>query len=351
MKAFVITAPGEAGVQDVEPPTAAAGEVVVDVARAGICGTDIEFYTGEMQYLHEGHAQYPMRIGHEWMGTVSAVGEGVDAAWIGRRVTGDTMLGCQRCERCRAGLHHVCAFRDEIGVRNGRPGALAEQVAVPAWALHALPDAVDDASGAMVEPGGNAWRSVDAAALSTGDRALILGPGTIGLLCALFARAAGAEVHLLGRPGRSLEFATSFGFDGVWTEADLPDLAWHAVIDSSNAPHLPARALELVEPGRRIVHVGLAGSPSLIDTRMLALGDITAVGILGASAGLEPTIAAYADGSVDPRPLVAATVALDDLADILAGSRPPQAGAGPKIHVEISRQSPRPSGASRQERP
>ena len=339
MKAFVITGPGRAGVHDVEPPSAAPGEVVVDVARAGICGTDIEFYTGEMQYLHEGHAQYPMRIGHEWMGTVSAVGEGVDAAWIGRRVTGDTMLGCQRCERCRAGLHHVCAFRDEIGVRNGRPGALAEQVAVPAWALHALPDAVDDATGAMVEPGGNAWRSVDAARLERGDRVLILGPGAIGLLCALFARAAGAEVHLLGRPGRSLEFARSFGFDGVWTEADLPDLAWHAVIDSSNAPHLPARALELVEPGRRIVHVGLAGSPSLIDTRMLALGDVTAVGILGASAGLDPTIAAYADGAVDPRPLIAATIGLEDLAGALAGARPTGAGAGPKIHVEIARRS------------
>ena len=263
-------------------------------------------------------------------------GRGVDASWIGRRVTGDTMLGCQQCDRCRAGFHHVCQFREEIGVRRGRPGALAEQVAVPAWALHVLPDTVDDAAGAMVEPGGNAWRSVDAAHLEFGDRALILGPGTIGLLCALFARAAGAEVHLLGRPGRSLEFARTFGFDGVWTESELPDLAWHAVIDSSNAAHLPARALELVEPGRRIVHVGLAGSPSLIDTRMLALGDITAVGILGASAGLDPAIAAYANGSVDPRPLVAATVALDDLAGILAGTRPPNAGAGPKIHVQIA---------------
>jgi threonine dehydrogenase-like Zn-dependent dehydrogenase len=337
MRAFVITGPGEASVQDVEPPAASSGEVIVDVARAGICGTDVEFYTGEMQYLHDGHAAYPIRIGHEWMGTVSAVGSGVDPAWVGRRVTGDTMLGCQRCERCLAGYHHVCQFRDELGVRNGRPGALAEQVAVPAWSLHALPHTVDDAAGAMVEPGGNAWRSVDAAGLKPGDRALILGPGTIGLLCAFFARALGAEVHLLGRAGRSLEFAKTFAFDGVWTEDDLPDLAWNAVIDSSNAPHLPARALELVEPGRRIVHVGLAGSPSLIDTRMLALSDVTAVGILGASAGLDPTIAAFADGAVDPSPLIAATVGLEELAGVLGGSRPRDAGAGPKIHVEIAR--------------
>jgi threonine dehydrogenase-like Zn-dependent dehydrogenase len=339
MRAFVITGPGAASVVDVDPPVAEPGEVVVDVARAGVCGTDVEFYTGEMQYLHDGLAEYPIRIGHEWMGTVSAVGAGVDDYWIGRRVTGDTMLGCQQCERCLSGYHHVCRFRFELGIRGGKPGALAEQVAVPEWSLHALPHEVDDTAGAMVEPGGNAWRSVDAARLQPGDRALILGPGTIGLLCAMFARAAGAEVHLLGRPGRSLEFAKTFGFDGVWTDTDLPALAWHAVIDASNAPQLPARALELVEPGRRVVHVGLAGSPSMIDTRMLVLADVTAVGILGASAGLDPAIEAYASGSVDPRPLVAATVGLEDLAGILAGRRPSDAGAGPKIHVEIAQRT------------
>jgi threonine dehydrogenase-like Zn-dependent dehydrogenase len=339
MKAFVISGPGRAAVEDVEPPTAAPGEVIVDVGRAGICGTDIEFYTGEMQYLHDGNASYPIRIGHEWMGTVSAVGEDVDDAWIGRRVTGDTMLGCGECRRCRTGYHHVCEFRTELGIRGGRAGALAEQLAFPARYLHPLPEMVTDAAGALVEPGGNAWRSVEAAQLREGDRVLILGPGTIGLLCAMFARAAGAEAHLLGRAGRSLEFARMFAFDGVWTEADLPRLAWDAVIDSSNAPHLPAKALELVEPGRHIVHVGLAGSPSTIDTRMLVLRDVTAVGILGASAGLDPAISAYASNRVDPTPLVAATVALDELAGVLAGNRPGGAGAGPKIHVAISRPS------------
>jgi threonine dehydrogenase-like Zn-dependent dehydrogenase len=196
---------------------------------------------------------------------------------------------------------------------------------------------VDDASGALVEPGGNALRSVRGAELRPGDRALVLGPGTIGLLVAMFARAAGAEVHLLGRPDHSLAFARSLGFDRVWTEDDLPELPWQAVIDASNAPELPAKALELVEPGRRVVYVGLAGSPSRIDTRTLALKDVTAVGVLSASPGLSATIDAYARGDVDPRPLVAATVGLRDLAPVLAGERPPGSGAGPKIHVLIGR--------------
>jgi 2-desacetyl-2-hydroxyethyl bacteriochlorophyllide A dehydrogenase len=336
MKAFVITGPGEAGVRDVEPPTASPGEVVVDVHRAGICGTDMELYTGEMQYLHDGVTTYPIRIGHEWMGTVSAVGDGVDPAWLGRRVTGDTMLGCGTCRRCVGGYQHVCELRGELGIRDGRPGALAEQVAVPATSLRALPGSVDDTQGALVEPGGNALRSVQGAALAPGDRVLVLGAGTIGLLVAMFARAAGARVHLVGRSERSLEFARSLGFEDVSTETRLPDLPWDAVIEASNAPHLPARALDLVEPGKRVVYVGLAGSPSLVDTRTLALKDVTAVGVLSASPGLTTTIEAYAGGAVDPRPLVAASVTLDRLAAVLAGERPHGAGPGPKIHVDIT---------------
>jgi threonine dehydrogenase-like Zn-dependent dehydrogenase len=230
----------------------------------------------------------------------------------------------------------VCDLRTEIGIRGGRPGALAEQLAVPVGALRALPDQVDDALGALVEPGGNALRAVWGADLHPGDRALVLGPGTIGLLAAMFARAAGAEVHLLGRSTRALDFATTLGFDNAWDETTLPgDLPWDAVIDASNAPALPAKALDLVEPGRRVVYIGLAGSPSTIDTRTLALKDVTAVGVLSASPGLSATIEAYADGSIDPRPLIAATVSLDDLPAVLGGDRPSASGPGPKFHVAL----------------
>ncbi|MFB7884868.1 zinc-binding dehydrogenase [Microbacterium sp. NPDC056057] len=335
MRALVITAPHRAEIQEVPDPEPAAGEVVVDVRRAGICGTDIEFFTGEMAYLHAGHAAYPMRIGHEWTGTVSDVGAGVDPAWIGRRVTGDTMLGCGACRRCEHGRQHVCENRLEVGIRGGKAGALAEKVATPVSSLHRLPDGVDDAMAAMVEPGGNAFRAVQGADLHPGDRCLVLGPGTIGLLSAMFARAAGAEVHLLARDDRALEFARSLGFDHIWTQERMPPLPWDAVIEASNAPQLPAKALDLVEPGGRVVYIGLAGTPSLIDTRDLALKDVTAVGVLSASPGLAGTIDAYASGVVDPRPLIAATVALEELPAILAGERPAGAGPGPKFHVAL----------------
>jgi 2,4-didehydro-3-deoxy-L-rhamnonate hydrolase len=150
MRAFVITAPDMAGIQEVDPPTAMPGEAVGDVSRAGICGTDVEFFTGGMQCLHKGLALYPVRIGHEWMGTVSAVGEGVDRCWVGRRATGDTMLGCGACRRCRGGYHHVCEFRTELGIRGGRPGALADRVAVPETAR--LSGAIDAYARGDVDP-------------------------------------------------------------------------------------------------------------------------------------------------------------------------------------------------------
>ena len=334
MKAFVLTAPRESQVQELPAPVPGPGQAVVEVARVGVCGTDVEFFTGEMQYLHEGHSRYPLVLGHEWCGTVSSVGSPDDEAWVGKRVTGDTMLGCGHCRRCLSGRHHVCEARSELGIRGAFPGALAEQVLVPVPALLELPGSVDDTVGAMVEPGGNAWRALEAASVDPGERLLVLGPGTIGLLVAELARARGVEVHLGGTLSSSLDFARSLGFEHVWATDDLPDLPYDAVIDTSNGPAVPGRAVELVEPGRRVVFVGLAGTPSLVDTRDIALKDVTAVGILGASAGLAGAVESFASGMVDPRPLVAATVGLHEVHDVLAGWRPESAGPGPKLHVD-----------------
>jgi threonine dehydrogenase-like Zn-dependent dehydrogenase len=328
MRAFVITGPSQASVQDVEPPVAKDGEVVVAVERAGVCGTDMEFYSGEMSYLHTGQAAYPIRIGHEWCGRVAEVGPGADPAWLGRRVTGDTMLGCGHCARCLGGRQHLCADRYEIGIRHGWPGALAELLPVPEKALQPLPDGVDATLGALVEPGANALRAVRAANVSPGERLLVLGPGTIGLLCAFIAAAAGAEVHVLGL---DVGFARAAGIANAWTADELPVLRWDAVIDASTAPHLPQRAVDLVEPGRRVVFIGISEQPSPIDSRHLVLTDVTAVGILSGSGGLAGTIDLYAAGRVDPRPLVGATVGLDRVADVLAGRL---RTAAPKIHVD-----------------
>jgi threonine dehydrogenase-like Zn-dependent dehydrogenase len=247
------------------------------------------------------------------------------------------MIGCGDCPRCRSGRHHVCAARREVGIMDGLPGALAERLAVPVAALHELPETVDAVVGALVEPGGNALRCVRATDLAPGEGLLVLGTGTIGLLVAMFARSQGFEVDLLGQDERRLELARALGFERAWTRDALPSGPWHAIVDASNGPALPALAVDLVEPGRRVVYIGLAGTPSLVDTRRIVYADATVVGILGASAGLAGAIDAYADGSVDPRPLVAATVGLDEVASVLSGRRPDGAGPGPKVLVDPRR--------------
>jgi threonine dehydrogenase-like Zn-dependent dehydrogenase len=114
-------------------------------------------------------------------------------------------------------------------------------------------------------------------------------------------------------------------------------VAYDAAVEASNAAALPAHALDVVEPGGRVVYIGLAGEPSYVDTRTIALKDVTAVGVLSASGGLSGAIDLYASGAVDPRPLVAATVGLEDVADVLAGNRRPDWGDAPKIHVDPRR--------------
>lgn len=339
MRALLMTAPGRAEVGEVPGPRAHGGEVVVEVERAGVCGTDVELFHGSLGYIAEGATRYPIRPGHEWCGRVRALGAGVDRAWLGRRVVGDTMLGCGRCALCRSGRHHVCADRTEIGVRGDQPGALAERLALPAAALHAIPEQLSPAAGALVEPGGGALRAVRAAHLEGGERVLVLGAGTIGLLTAAFAVVHGARVVVADpRPG-ALALAARFGAEGVDPDDLTEDSAFAAVIDASTGAGSPAAAVRLAEPAGRVVLIGLSATPSALDTRALVYKDLQVSALLGASSGLEGAIAWYTAGEVVPDPLVAAVVGLDDVAGVLAGERPPGAGPGPKVHVDPHRRS------------
>ena len=201
-----------------------------------------------------------------------------------------------------------------------------------ASSLYRLPDAIDDRSGALVEPGGNGWRAASAAEAGPGKRILVCGPGTIGLLTTAFATAMGAEVHIWGLARDREELATRVGAAGYWTADDPPPATYNAVVDCTDDHRMPAAALARAEPAGRLVCIGIAGVPSPIDSRDLVLGDMTVVGILGASAGLGPAIEYYADGRVDPSPVVQVTVGLEQAAEALAGKI--SAGTGTKIHID-----------------
>jgi len=337
MRAFVITGPRAASVAEVPEPRATDGHVVIDVIRAGVCGTDVELFTGTMPYLHDGSTSYPVRIGHEWCGRVREVGRGVDPGWTGSFVTGDTMTGCGRCDRCRAGKHHVCEDRLELGIRDGLPGALAERLLLPEVALRRLPDDMDPDAGALIEPAGSALRAVRAARLSPGRVVCIWGSGTLGLLALQFALVEGAVVDVVGIRPEQLRLAAGLGARNTYTPEEVPGRGYEAVIDVSTAREAPARAVEIVEPGGTVVLVGIAEEPSVLDTRRVVLRDVTVVGILGASAWLDGAIELFASGRIRTEPLIAEVVGLEEVADVLGGAHPSSPTGAPKTLVDPRR--------------
>jgi 2-desacetyl-2-hydroxyethyl bacteriochlorophyllide A dehydrogenase len=337
MRAFLITGPHAASVVEVPEPQATDGHVVVDVLRAGVCGTDVELFTGSMPYLHDGSTSYPVQIGHEWCGRVREVGGGVDPSWTGALVTGDTMIGCGRCDRCRAGKHHVCEDRLELGIRDGLPGALAERLLLPEVALRRLPDEMDPDAGALIEPAGSALRAVRAARLSPGGAVCIWGSGTLGLLALQFALAEGAVVDVVGIRPEQLKLAAALGARNTYLPDEVPESGYGAVIDLSTAEEAPARAVEIVEPAGTVVLVGIAEEPSVLDTRRVVLRDVTVVGILAASAGLEGAIEMFASGRIATEPLVSEVVGLEEVAGVLGGVRPPSPSGAPKTLVDPRR--------------
>ncbi|MGD0809704.1 MAG: alcohol dehydrogenase catalytic domain-containing protein [Acidimicrobiales bacterium] len=340
MRALVVEGPRRGSVQQLDAPVPQEGELLVDVERVGLCGTDVELYTGEMAYFEQGLTHFPLRLGHEWTGRVSAVGPLTDPSWIGQRITGDTMLGCGRCQACVGGKHYVCAERDEIGITDGWPGALAEQMLVAERFAHRIPDNVSVAAAAMVEPGGNSLRAVEAARLSPGGRLLVLGSGTIGLLAAQIGLARGLDVHVAGARASSLALAQDLGVEHVYELGALGrdfGLRFDAVIDASSDPGMPALAVSLVSPAGRVVLIGLSSAPSLIDSRALVLADVTAVGILSASPGLGGAIELFASGAVNPEPLVSEVIGLEEVTSRLEGRRGMNSGPGPKVQVDPSK--------------
>lgn len=337
MRALVVHGPHDARVDEVGVPEPAVGELLVRIDRAGVCGTDVELFTGEMAYYALGRTHHPLRLGHEWTGTVVATGSASEGLWVGRRVVGDTMLGCGTCLACRSGRHHVCPDRHEVGITDGWPGMLAAYALIPTRYAHYVPDAVSTDAAALVEPGANALRAVRAATEGSGRRLLVLGDGTIGLLATLFAVDAGAEVTVAGLRPERLALAGRLGAAATVPAAELTGsapAAYDAVIDATSDPGAPATALRLVRPGGRLALIGLAATPSVLDTRDLVLADVTAIGILSASPALADTLRAYA-GGVNPTPIVAETVGLDEVPARLAGLG--GGGPGPKTLVDPQR--------------
>lgn len=215
MKALVLTKYGQLEMQEVPCPEVGADEVLVRVRACAICGSDVHGYDGA-----SGRRQPPIIMGHEAAGVIERVGGAVRGYAAGDRVTFDSTVYCGECWYCRHGMVNLCEDRRVLGVscdEYSNPGAMAEYVAVKARTLYRLPDSVSFEQAAMVEPLSIAAHAVASVApIHVGDKAVIVGAGTIGLMLTQMVKAAGAaELIVVDLDARKLELAQKLGATAV----------------------------------------------------------------------------------------------------------------------------------------
>ena len=221
MRAAFCRAPGTIVVEDVARPTPGAGEVVVRVRHCGICGSDLHWYHGQMVLP----ADCP---GHEIAGEVADVGAGVTALAAGDAVALEGIAACGRCRYCLGGDYQCCPTIGVVGMTIA--GGFAEFVKMPARHCFRLPPGVDVAVAALTEPLGVAVHAVRLAGLRIGERVLVLGAGTIGLMAVVAARAGGAgEIVVVARRPQQREAALALGADRVVSDADAGGLLGDAL--------------------------------------------------------------------------------------------------------------------------
>lgn len=299
MKRICFPAPGEVKVVEEPFPALAPNEIAIAVSYLGICGTDVELYSGHSAYVRTGVTSYPVKFGHEWSGTVVDVGEDVDSDWIGARVTGLPFVSCGQCQVCRGGKYNLCPTRVEIGVRGSRPGAAAEIFVVPVENVARIPDSVDTKSAVLAEPTVtvlNGWRRANAV---PGDKVAVIGTGTLGLLAVAIASASGCEVTAIGIEEAGLELAAELGATRAVRPGDDVVNA-QVVIEASGSSGVGETLADVCAPGARVSLLGIPSEPLRVYTSALVAKGVTVNGVLGGVDLLENALKLIERRVIDP---------------------------------------------------
>lgn len=312
--------PGNLGLREQAVRTPDDGEAIIEVLAAGICGTDLHIADDEFP------SKPPVTMGHEVTGMVVDTGPGVDPALIGVRVACETYFAyCGACTYCRDGSPNLCADRRSIGSQVD--GGFARWLTLPARNLHAVPDHVGMHAGALAEPLACVAHCLfDPAIVSAGDHVLVIGPGTMGLLTAQAARAAGGRVTLVGleRDAARLEIARSLG---LATETIAPGEAPHVpapevVCECSGAAAGAAVGMEIVRKGGRYVQVGIFGRPVTLPMDAILYREVTVTsGFASTPQSWQRAMALLAAGLVELDRLVSEVVPLAEWGRAFAATR------------------------------
>lgn len=258
MRSVVFTGTSVVEMLDVEEPSAQEGEVLVDVAAVGICGS-------ELHGIREpGFRVPPLVMGHEFAGTTPD----------GRRVVVNPILSCSSCDLCLGGQPQVCRTRSVVGIH--RAGGFAERVAVPADALHEIPESLSWEEAAMVEPLANAVHAWGLGGARKGASVGIIGSGTIGLVCLLVAKDRGAShITVTDLSPERLSLATRLGADEVASELSGE---FDVVFDAVGAGVTRRASVDRLRPGGTAVWIGLLADVVDFDGRDLIRQEKKVVG-------------------------------------------------------------------------
>ena len=336
MRALVVERPGEAAVASIERPTPRTGEVLVRVAAAGICGSDLELLDGRRP---SAFVRYPIVPGHEWAGTIAELGEGVEGLELGDAVVAEGIRPCGDCRRCREGLTNLCsADYAETGFTH--QGGFADYLSVPAGLVHRLPADSDLDAAALLEPAACVAGGLLETDLRPGLAVAVVGAGTLGLLAvALLRLTSPSRLALVGtRPDR-LALGRELGAletcdvrlddpaESIGREFDL-------VFEAASRPEGAATALALARRGGAVVLEGVsgAGRPTL-DPDVITLGHLRVQGIFGASrVAWRWVVELFSTGRLDPTPLVTHRFGLEEFEAAFDVLRDRDAGA---LKVEL----------------
>jgi len=306
MKAWVLGGPGELKLADKPVPAPGVAEVLVRVDAVAICGTDLEVIAHGDPALVRGGKPFNQDFtpGHEYMGTVAALGPGVDEFAVGERVAVEIHAGCGRCERCREGMYTSCLNygmnypgHDKGHRANGftTDGGFAEYAVNHVNTLVRVPRAMSDEEATLIVTAGTATYGLDVlGGLIAGQSLAVIGPGPIGLMAVGVAKALGATpVILIGtqRDRGRLDIGRRFGADEIVTvEEDEPVDAVRRItrgrgvdyaMECSGAPKAVNQAAYMVSRGGRICLAAFAHEPVLVDVAHLVSNNIYVFGIRG----------------------------------------------------------------------
>jgi 2-desacetyl-2-hydroxyethyl bacteriochlorophyllide A dehydrogenase len=323
MKAAVIETPGKVIVQEVADPQPAPGEVIVSVALAGLCGTDLHIYAGEVDY------GYPIIPGHEVVGTIVELGAGVTDLKPGMRVAFDPNVPCGHCHFCQRLRFNHCLNWQGIGVT--RDGGFAERVAVPAKVIYPIGDMPFERA-LFIEPLSCVVYGLQRATPDLGDLALIFGAGPIGLLMMQAIRRAGAaKVVVTDLQADRLELAARLGADVVIPagEAQADALGAEApfgydmVIDATGVPEVIAQCFEYVTPGGKVLPFGVCPEEATIPFSPFNLyrHDVAVYGSFALNVTFGPAIELLRSGAVEVGPLLSHRFPLDEFPHALEVQR------------------------------